>query len=128
VIRDYVIKIIDLPLFRNALQDEIDNGTGYAAVINGQPELTLDETGITPRVGNATVSIKRIDDDRYNWLVSLPQLQDLGRGDPYIKEINDVAWESGGKGFYHAVHLQTPYEVNGQTITPSELHCIIWSD
>jgi len=134
VIRDYVIKILDIPLFSNALQDEIDNGTAYvngkayARVTNGEPVLLLDETGIIPRVGNAAVSIKRIDDDQYSWLVSLPQLQDLGRGNPYIKEISDVAWETGGEGFYHAVHLQTPYEVNGETITPPELHCIIWSD
>jgi len=120
VIRDYVIKIIDLPLFRAALQTEIDNGTAYAHIPEGggDPELLLDETGITPRVGNATVSIKRIDDDRYNWLIGLPQVQDLGRGNLFIKEITDITWEPGGLGFYQAIYLAGD----------PELHCIIWSD
>ncbi len=121
MIRDYVIRIIDLPLFRAALQTEIDNGTGYAGINegSGDPELLLDATGITPRVGNATVSIKRLDDDAYDWLVALPQTHDLGRGNPWIKEISDITWETGGLGFYESIYI-----ANGGP----ELHCIIWSD
>ena len=131
--RDYVIKIIDIPLFRIALQAEIDNGLGYAYIDdNNEAKLALGITKTIPRVGNATASISRLSDDEYTWLMTLPQVQDLGRGSPYIKEITDITWESGGEGFYHAIHLQTPYNVDdGEggtvTITPPVLHSVIAS-
>ena len=127
--KDYVIKIIDIPLFRIALQAEIDNGLGYAYIDdNNEAKLALGITKTIPRVGNATASISRLSDDEYTWLMTLPQVQDLGRGSPYIKEITDIVWETGGEGFYHAIHLQTPIDDGeGGTITPPLLHSIIAS-
>ena len=49
--RDYVIKIIDIPLFRIALQAEIDNGLGCAYIDdNNEAKLALGITKTIPRV------------------------------------------------------------------------------
>jgi len=128
MMRDYVIKIADIPPFRNALRAEAESGSSYAYITDDdEVKLNLTVTGVIAKIGNATASICRLNQDEYDWLMSLPQVVELGKGNPFIKEIGDIAWEGQGKGFYHAIHKQDPYDIDdgeGGTIpvTPALLH------
>ncbi len=131
--RDYIIKINDVVPWRAALRAEAETGSPYA-VINESDEvkLNLPVTGVIAQIGTATASICRLTDSQHDWLTGLPQIIELGSGSPYIKELSDVTWVGAGKGLYHAIHLQTPYDVDdGEggtiTITPPLLHCVLAS-
>lgn len=130
---DYVIKIADIPPFRVALRAEAETGNPYAYIdeeTDGAKH-NLPITGIIATLGNATASICRLDTEQHAWLLSLPQVDELGSAS-VIREMNDITWETNGKGFYHAIHDQTPRDVDdGQggttTVTPPMLHCILAS-
>jgi len=129
---DYVIKIADIPPFRTALRAEAETGSPYAMIDdNDEAKIKLSVTGIIAQVGNSTASICRLDQDQYDWLIGLPQVVVLGSAD-VIKEISDITWVAQGKGFYHAIHKQDPYDIDDGdggtiTITPPFLHCILAS-
>ena len=64
--------------------------------------------------------------------MGLPQVVELGNGNPFIKELDDITWIGSGKGLYHAIHVQTPYDIDDGdggiiTITPPLLHCVLAS-
>ena len=128
--RDFVIKIKDIPPWRTALRAEAEANSPYAYIDDrGEAKLNLTVTGIIAQIGNATVSICRLNDDEYQWLTSLTQVQELGSAEQYINDIEDITWINSGKGMYHAIHLQDNYEVDdGQggtrIVTPPLLHCI----
>jgi hypothetical protein len=131
--RDYIIKINDVTPWRVALRSEALANSPYAYV-DGKDEakLNLPVTGVIARIGKATVSICRLNQDQYDWLTGLPQVTELGNATQYIRDMSDVNWIGAGKGLYHTVHLQTPYDVDdGEggtvTITPPLLHCILAS-
>jgi hypothetical protein len=144
--RDYVIKINDVNPWRTALRAEALAGSPYASIdTNDEVKLNLATTGIIGRLGQSTVSICRLTQEQYDWLLSLPQVTELGRGEvintetegpatleTFIKDLSDITWIGAGKGLYHAIHLQEPYEVTdgeGGTIliTPPLLHCTLAS-
>lgn len=135
--KDYVIKINDVPAFRLALKAEYEAGSTYVheAEVDGELEykLNITKTGVLPNVGVATVSISRLSPEELAWGESLPQVQIIGEAkDQYIKEIDDIEWITNGKGLYHAIHLQNPItyqDEDGNDIiyTPPLLHCIIGS-
>lgn len=133
MMRDYVIKIADIPPWRTALRAEAEAGSPYAVIDeNDEVKLNLPVTGVIAKIGTATASICRLTQDQYDWLIGMPQVVELGSGSPYIKELSDVTWVGPGKGLYHAIHLQTPYDVyDGEggtiTITPPLLHCVLAS-
>lgn len=128
--RDYVIKIKDIPPWRTALRAEAEANSQYAYIDdNDEAKLRLTVTGIIAQIGNATVSICRLSDDEYEWLTGLTQVQELGNAEQYINDIEDITWITSGKGMYHTIHLQTDYDIDdGQggtiTVTPPLLHCI----
>ncbi len=132
--KDYVIKINDIVPWRVALRAEAEAGSPYAYIDENTAEakLALPATGILARIGNSTASICRLNTEQHEWLTGLAQVVELGHGSPYIKTLDDVTWTGSGKGLYHAIHLQTPYDVDdGEggsiTRTPPELHCVIAS-
>ena len=133
MMRDYVIKIADIPPFRTALRAEAEAGSPYARITeDDQVKLVLTVTGIIAKIGNSTASICRLSQEEYDWLMELPQVVELGNGNPFIKEMDDITWIGSGKGFYHAIHTQTPYDIDdGEggmiTITPPLLHCVLAS-
>lgn len=128
--RDYVIKIKDIPPWRTALRAEAEAKSPYAYIDdNDEAKLNLTVTGVIAKLGSATVSICRLNADEHQWLTSLTQVQELGSAEQYINDIEDITWINSGKGLYHAIHLQDNYEVDdGQggtiTMTPPLLHCI----
>lgn len=131
---DYVIKIVDTPAFISELRTEAENGSPYAYIDEGDDDarLNLAVTGKIAKVGTSTVSIYRLNEAEHIWLTGIPQVQELGSA-PVIKEMDDITWITSGKGFYHAIHAQTPYDVDdGEggtiTITPPLLHCILASE
>lgn len=129
--KDYVIKINDIAPWRTALREKAEAGSPYAVIDESdEVKLNLPLTGVIPKIGTATVSICRLSQEQYDWLIALPQVIELGSGDPYIKEIDDITWIGSGKGLYHAIHLQTPYDIDDGdggtiTITPPSLHCVL---
>ena len=131
--RDYVIKISDIPPFHIALRAEVDAGSPYAYITeDDEVRHNLPITGVIPKAGNATVSICRLNQAQHDWITGLAGVSILGTGAPYIKDIDDVTWKTQGKGFYHAIHDQTPYDIDdGEggtiTVTPSLLHGVLWS-
>lgn len=127
--KDYVIKIADIPPWRTALRAEAEAGSPYAYIDKNTDEakINLPVTGIIAQVGSSTASICRLDDGQHTWLVGLSQVIELGAGDPYIKDIDDVAWIGQGLGLYHAIHDQTPVDHGNGPVTPPELHCILAS-
>lgn len=131
--KDYVIKINDVTPWRTALRSEADAGNSYTYIDdNDEAKLLLPVTGVIAKVGQSTVSICRLNKEQHDWLVGLPQVTELGSGNPLIKDIADITWAGSGKGLYHAIHLQTPYNVDDGdggtlTITPPLLHCILAS-
>lgn len=131
---DKVIKVLDVPPFQAALNVEAEAGSLYAHIyppmVNAVHNLPV--TGIIAKVGTATVSICRLNQEQLDWIRSLPGVSVLGSGNPYIKEMSDITWVGAGKGLYHAIHLQDSYEVDDGgggtiTITPPLLHCILAS-
>lgn len=131
--KDYVIKVADIPPWRVELRAEAEAESPYA-VINEDDEvkLNLPVTGVIATIGTATASICRLTQDQYDWLIAMPQVVELGSGNPLIKEMADITWVGSGKGLYHAIHLQTPYDVDDgeggtTTITPPLLHCVLAS-
>ncbi len=133
MMRDYIIKVADIPPWRTALRAEAEAGSPYAVIDeNDEVKLNLPATGVIAKIGTATVSICRLTQEQYDWLIGVPQVKELGSGDPLIKDMDDITWIGSGKGFYHAIHLQTPYDVDdGEggviTITPPLLHCVLAS-
>ena len=131
--RDIVIKIADIPPWRTALRAEAEAGSPYAVIDdNDEVKLNLPVTGVIATIGTATASICRLTQDQYDWLAAMPQVIELGSGDPLIKEMDDITWIGAGKGLYHAIHLQNTYDVDdGEggtiTITPPLLHCVLAS-
>lgn len=134
MMNDKVIKVSDIPPFQAALDAEAEAGSPYAHIyppmVNAVHNLPV--TGIIAKIGNATVSICRLTQDQLDWITSLPGVSVLGSGDPYIKEMSDITWIGAGKGLYHAIHLQDPYDVNDGdggtiTVTPPLLHCVLAS-
>ncbi len=131
--KDFVIKISDIPPFQTALTIEAINGSPYAYLDeDDKVKINVPITGLIAQIGSSTASICRLNNDQYLWLMSLPQVVELGSGDPYIKELIDVTWIGQGKGLYHAIHVQTPFDIDdgdGGTmrVTPPELHCILAS-
>ena len=130
---DYIIKVADIPPFRIALKAEAEAGSPYARVDEdtGESKLVLPVTGVIASIGTATASICRLSEEQYDWLIALPRVVELGSA-PVIKEMEDITWIGSGKGLYHAIHLQTPYDVDdGEggtiTVTPPLLHCILAS-
>jgi hypothetical protein len=130
MMRDYIIKIKDIPPWRAALRAEAEAKSPYAYIDdNDEAKLNLAVTGVIAQIGNATVSICRLNDDEHQWLTGLTQVQELGSADKHIREINDINWINSGKGLYHAIHLQTDYDIDDGdggtiTVTPPLLHCI----
>lgn len=131
---DKIIKVSDIPPFQIALNDEAIANSPYARIypplVNAVHNLPV--TGIIAKIGASTVSICRLNQNQLDWIKSLPGVSVLGSGDPYIKEMSDVIWAGAGKGLYHAIHLQTPREVDDgeggtSTITPPLLHCVLAS-
>ena len=131
--KDYVIKINDVTPWRIALRAEADAASSYAFVNQAdEVKLALPMTGVVAQVGSSTVSICRLRQEEHDWLIGLASVQEIGFGDPFIKEISDITWINGGKGLYHSIHLQTTSEVDDGdggtiTITPPELHGVIYS-
>lgn len=131
--KDYVIKINDVTPWRTALRAEALAGSPYASIdSNDEAKLNLTVTGLIARIGQSTVSICRLNQEQYDWLLSLPQVTELGNAEQFIRELSDITWIGAGQGLYHAIHLQEPYEVDdgeGSTllITPPLLHCILAS-
>jgi len=129
-VKDFVIKIKDIPPWRTALRAEAEANSPYAYIDdNDEAKLNLTVTGVIAEIGNATVSICRLSNAEHQWLTGLTQVQELGNATKYINAIEDITWIASGKGLYHAIHLQTDYEVDdGQggtrTVTPPLLHCI----
>jgi len=122
---DYVIKILDITAFRIALRNEISS---YAYLDDQyNPKHNLPITGVIPSMDNVTVAICRLDSEQYVWLMSLPHVKELGSGNPYIKEMSDITWVESGKEAYHAIYDQSPYDVDGETVTPPLLHCVLAS-
>ena len=132
--KDYIIKINDVVPWRAALRTQAEAGSPYAVIDEETDEvrLNLPVTGIIAQIGTATASICRLTQDQYDWLVAMPQVIELGSGNPMIKEMSDITWIGAGKGLYHAIHLQTTYDVDdGEggtiTVTPPLLHCVLAS-
>lgn len=131
--RDYIIKVADIPPWRTALRAEAEAGSHYAVIDdNDEVKLNLPVTGVIATIGTATASICRLNQDQYDWLAAMPQVIELGSGDPLIKDMGDITWVESGKGLYHAIHLQNTYDVDdGEggtiTITPPLLHCVLAS-
>lgn len=127
--KDYVIKINNVVPWRTALRAEAEAGSPYAYIdeFTDEVKINIPITVTMPKVGNSTVSICRLNDDQYLWLTSLPQVVELGSGDPFIKEIDDVTWIGSGLGLYHAIHDQTPYNNGTRMVTPPKIHSILAS-
>lgn len=127
--KDYIIKIADIPPWRTALRTEAESGSLYAYIDKNTDEAKINVpiTVTIAQVGNSTASICRLNDDQYLWLMSLPQVVELGSGDPYIKDLDDVTWIGQGLGLYHAIHDQTPYNNGTRMVTPPKLHSILAS-
>ena len=128
--RDYVIKIKDVPPWRTALRAEAEADSPYAYIDdNDEAKLNVTVTGVIAQLGKATVSICRLNQDEHQWLTIITQEQELGSATQYNENITDINWIASGKGMYHAIHLQTPYDIDdGEggaiTVTPPMLHCI----
>jgi len=127
--KHYVIKIADIPPWRTALRAEADAGSPYAYIdeFTDEAKIALPVTGLIAQIGNATASICQLDDDQYQWLIGLPQVIELGSGDPYIKEMADITWIGSGLGLYHAIHDQTPVDHGNGPVAPPLLHCVLTS-
>ena len=103
---DYVVKINDVVPWRIALEAEYAEGSKYVHKTDeGENKIeVMDEAG----------------DPTGTFVNGL------------INDINDITWITGGKGFYHSIHKQTPYDVDAGeggiiTINPPLLHCVIAS-
>ena len=131
MLKDYVTKVSDLPLFIKNLGDDFNSETpsGNAYLLeDGSPKLNCIKTGLLAVDGMSSAAICRITQEQLDWFLSLgSHCSILGEAnESKITCEEDIKWKPYGKTNYHEIHKQDKIDIgNGEFYTPPVLHCVL---